>query len=233
MMSHPFRAALILAALALAIAPNLATAGPIGWSYTAHVRTTTGLGVLNMGTHSLYHFPSPTSTGGDPVYGDYVISAPLPERRMSDSFRVQPGQVIDEIRLFGVGHGYSVDPVATAPASDAGFLLSFTLTDQASGQSGTIEFRGSVGASTNDQYTPQVLFSGGMGPDVTELQLGGNRYRVTAIGGMPDEIQEPARMGVNVMATANTPEPATLAMAGLGLAAVGLSRLRRGRRSIG
>ena len=77
------------------------------------------------------------------------------------------------------------------------------------------------------------LFPVALSPGVHELTLGNNRYQVMTVGGMPDEIGEPAIMGVTVFATANTPEPATLAMAGLGLAAVGLSRLRHGLRSIG
>ena len=78
-----------------------------------------------------------------------------------------------------------------------------------------------------DGPQPAVVFNAFFNDPTRSLTLGRSRYEVTAVGGTTGEKDYPAMMGVEVMATANTPEPATLAMAGLGLAVVGLSRLRR------
>ncbi|HJZ56416.1 MAG TPA: PEP-CTERM sorting domain-containing protein [Gemmataceae bacterium] len=213
------------AVLALLFAPQLALAGPIEWSYSAHIRTTTGLGVLNLGTERLYS--NPPTGDAEPMHDDYVFTAPVGDRTVSGRFPEYEGQPNDSIRLLSVGGGWRVDPVASAPASDPTFLVTFTLTDLASGQSGTIEYVGRAGVATDGNYPPLVLFSADMTPETTELKLGRNRYRVTAIGGLPDEIEEPAVVGVSVAATADTPEPGTLALGGVGFALTGLLRVRR------
>ena len=145
MMSHRLRVALTMTALTLA--PSLATAGPIGWSYT--VRTTNGLGVLNMGTWQRQLFVDSSGNATfQPVSYGYFITAPLPESRVSgeSSLNSWPPSRAEQLFYAGfVGSGYSIDPVATAPASDAAFRLSFTLTDKSSGQAATIDFDGHVG----------------------------------------------------------------------------------------
>lgn len=220
LLSRVVRVALCLGFLSM---PGLASAEPlpIEWSYTAHMRTSTGLGVLDFGTHSLWS--DPTGSGGGGEFNNYKITSPFPEMNLSGSSSVSG----EPIHLGYIGYPYSVDPVESAPAADPGFLLTFTLTDTASGQSATLEFGGSGGASTSNEFPPSVLFVSAMGPQALEVQLGQNRYRVTSFGGVPDELGEPAQFGVRVEATALTPEPATFAMAGFGIAAIGLIRARR------
>jgi hypothetical protein len=210
----------------LLLGPPLATAGPIEWSYSAHVRTTTDLGLLNLGSERLWSDPSGNGTG-ELIPGDYVFTAPLGDRTMTGRFPAYPGQPNQPIRLLSVGQGWQTHLAESAPASDPTFLVTFTLTDLASGQSGTIEYVGRGGVATDGLYPPRVLFSGSMGPNETTLVLGRNRYWVRAIGGLPEELEDPASVGVLVEATANTPEPATLALGGIGFALLGLRRIRR------
>ena len=232
-MVHAFRTPSLGAVVALFVAAPLATAQPMtppgspsGWSYSAHVRTSIGSGVLDLGTHRLGTDPSGNGTV-DPVFGDYLITAPLPEATLTGTYPAGTGN--DPIRLFSVGQGYSVIPVEEASAAprDSRFLLSFTLTDLASGRSGTLEFTGRVGVATSGEYPTRVLFSADLSPTIEQLTLGENRYRVTALGGLPDEIDEPASIGVRVETLATTPEPGTLALAGMGLGVVGVRRWRR------
>ncbi len=219
-----------LATLTALLLAGPAAAGPIEWDYTAHVRTSTGLGVLNLGTFRLLSDPSGNGTA-EPVAGDYTITAPLPEATVSGTYPAYPGQPNDEVRLFSVGDGWRVYPAEAAPVSDPRFHLTFVLTDRASGQSGTVEFDGTAGVSTGNEFPPSVLFSASMGPPVTDLRLGGNLYRVTVVGGMPVDIEAPAVVGVKVEAGPAAPEPGSLALAGLGLGAAGLVRPFRRRGS--
>lgn len=223
-MTRRLRFTLCIAFLAF---PNLASAEPLPseWSYTAHIRTSTGLGVLDLGTYSLWNDPTGLGSG---ELGNYKITTPLSEANLSGSYQAYPGQSNGAIRLGYVGYPFSVDPVESAPAADPTFLLTFTLTDTASGESATLEFTGNAGAATDGQFPPLILFSADLYPmDAVEVTLGKNRYRVKGLGGLPDEIEEAAQFGVRVDATALTPEPATLVMAGFGIGAIGLIRARR------
>jgi hypothetical protein len=204
-----------------------ASAGPIEWGYTAHVQTETGIGVLNMGTYRLGYDPSGRGTV-EPVYGDYTITAPLAGTTRSGTYRdAVHGQFNDTIELASVGYGYSVNPAAVVPPSDPTFLLTFTLTDLASGESGMIRLTGRAGASTTDMYPTPVLFWAGLTPHEAELRLGKNLYHITAVDGLPEEMGEPANVGLRITATSSTPEPASLALAGFGLASAAGLRLRR------
>jgi hypothetical protein len=214
------------AVLALAFLPGFAAAGPIGWSYTVEYRTATGLGVLNLGTTQV-GFDRSDDPAGKVVFKDYTITAPLPAGTASVSYPLYEGQPNDRILLFSVGQGYSASPKATAPASDLNFVVTVNLTDLASGQSGAVEFTGRAGVAASGYFPPMVLFDTTVDGGPVELTLGGNRYRVTPIGGLPDEYEEPARVGMWIDVTATTPEPGTLVLVGIGLGAAGLARARR------
>src|SRR5438552_15175389 len=113
-----------LATLTAFLLAGPADAGPIGWDYTAHVRTANGLGVLGLGTHRLLSDPSGKGTA-EPVPGDYTVTAPLPEATVAGTYPVYPGQPNDEIRLLSVGDGWRVYPADAAPASDPRFHITF------------------------------------------------------------------------------------------------------------
>jgi hypothetical protein len=223
----------LVTSFALLVAAPVASAGPIEWDYSAHVRTRTGTGVLNLGTFNLGVDPSGNGSA-EPVFSDYTYLADFPERTLTGDFRSLTGGTND-FRLFTVPEfpAYPRAEIAPTGPTDSSFLVSLTLTDRASGQSGTVELEGSASVIAGPELNSPKLFSLTLGPATTELVLGGNGYRVRGIGGLPDELEEPASayIGVDVTAAAavQTPEPATLALAAVGLAAVGVRRGRKRR----
>jgi hypothetical protein len=217
--------------LALLCSAPLVSAGPINWSYTATVRTETGTGNLYIGEANLQSLP-PGDPNGIPFGGEYVFYTPLAEFTVSGS-----GIDTDSFAPFFLPRGDGGRPVVHTitrdfdPPMDDKFLVTFTLKDEASGQTGTIDYAGTVRAAEGSGMYPGIfLFNLDMGPQRTELILGENKYAVESFGGLPDEIDEPAGARMRITpsaATVQTPEPTTLALAGLGLAAVGLTRRRR------
>lgn len=213
-------------AFALFAGISTASAGPIEWSYSAHVRTSAGTGVLKIGSYQLLYDPSGNGTS-EPISGNYTLTVPFAERTIAGTSADATGVNSDTIAPFSVGHGYSLVPTANAPPSDTTFLVDLTITDSASGQSGTVSLTGSAGASTWETFPTPALFSLSMNPDQSDLVLGSNRYRVAALGGLPDELDEPAAASFRITATADTPEPGTLLLAAVGLSGVGFGWVRR------
>ena len=98
-------------------------------------------------------------------------------------------------------------------------LAKVTLTDQASDASVTFEVPYAIFEREGDDYGPYL---GGFARQ--RFVLGRNTYEVTA----PDGLRDLA-VGVEAGAPAATPEPASLVLAAVGLAGVGLTRLRARR----
>ena len=99
------------------------------------------------------------------------------------------------------------------------------VTDAASGETGHLSFDLTAWLLTAlPQSTSSELVFGGDGGGT--LDLGGNRYDLRLSGSDGDSGQY-VGADLTVGPAAATPEPGTLALAGLGLGAVGLLRARR------
>ena len=117
------------------------------------------------------------------------------------------------------------------------FHLGLTLTDSASSQSGSLSFSGVVNGDLSKTATPGVTLNSPTGGSLT---LGGNVYTVSLeyfpVPAPPGFVgNPPGFIFAQVTATnpnaQTVPEPATLALAGLGLPVVGLAAWRKRRRA--
>lgn len=190
-------------AVALLALPSAARAGPIVWDYRTEVTYDRDYGsrfavtLAPAGTVST----TPGEVGGAELFTS--TGNPRPE----------PGS-------YGVSYG---------------FTISVTITDRASGESGTLDFAG--GYSTQWSYTdaerddPDRWRWDGEGSSFGDifnrrvLNLGETVYSVWVEGGGQGQFPNGVML-VEVASTANTPEPGTLVLAGLGLAGAGLVRRR-------
>lgn len=127
----------------------------------------------------------------------------------------------------------------------AGYSLSLTLRDSASGASGSLIFGGNLSGIVDPQQgpAPADITNTFLGPTTQSLKLGQNLYNVT-IGPFvpPDNSAGPTgseagdgsiSASIAVQPAANaTPEPSTLMLACLGLPSLGLARCFRRRKDI-
>lgn len=211
-----------VALFALLLVPQLVSAGPIEWTYSARLRTAGGTELLDLGTVTLGHY-SEGMGHGEWITDEYTLTLPQPEQTATGT-----GTGRQVFPIFSFGSGLRVHPVAEAPAADREFLLDFTLTDTASGASGTIAYTGTAGASVlNERDNLRPLFSAGVDQESAELMLGGRRYRITTERSLPGDIEESAQLWFTVDAVQETPEPGTLLLAAVGLGAVGVRRMRK------
>ncbi len=122
--------------------------------------------------------------------------------------------------------------------TDAGYRLTLRLTDDTSGESGTLNFDGTVsGTLSRNRANISNSF---VGPTTGELTLGGNVYSVT-IGPYsppgPPGIQNAGSIAATVTVrpvddddTTNTPEPSAMLLSCLGLSVLGMASWRKWRR---
>jgi hypothetical protein len=107
-----------------------------------------------------------------------------------------------------------------------GFTVDVTITDHASGESGTRTFTGGyLKLWGGEGGAAMIISSFGGDPDGEALELGGNRYTVRA-SSLGQWTFPTGEMVVQVDPTAATPEPGTLALAALGLGVVVVRRRR-------
>jgi hypothetical protein len=193
-------------AAALGAASNV-TAGPIGWSYSAEYIPTSN--------------PELTFTWAN----------------QSGSFVVQNGDTTGT-------HLFNTTGFGGPPAAPSGngldtirydFDVKITLTDHNSGQSGSVTYQGYYSSAweyhsepgQNGNHWEWIWEVSGFGDGPLgkqSLVLGGNRYTSWAEGGGTGQFPDGY---LNVTATHETPEPATLVMAGIGLAGFAGLRVRR------
>ncbi len=221
-MHRTLRAALATALFAL---PQLASAGPIEWNSRATVTGANGGWALDAGAATLFDYDPTTGSDLGPFY--FYLVAPLPGALTTPP---QTGNVSRmRVAVLSNSDGLQFIEASEAPPPggiDPAFVLSFALTDTASGESGTVTFDGRVSASTGNFIGMPYLMSVSVDEGDQVLTLGGNRYTVSMHRG-PSETAEWIEADVSALAAA--PEPGTLALAALGLCALGVVRRARRR----
>jgi hypothetical protein len=199
----------LLITTALVAFPTLAVAGPIEWSYHTEV------------TYAQDYGPNFTVTA--PPYGTAAT---------------MPGEP-SYVWLFNSTGNPRPDPGSFEARYE--FTIAVTITDLASGQSGMQEFSGSYVSMW--MYQPEEVnnpnawrwewaaFLFGDEQSWRTLQLGNNQYDFRAFGAASGSFPY-GELNVDIHPTvAATPEPGTLALAALGLGAIGL-RIRKYRPAI-
>jgi hypothetical protein len=203
-----------LATLAVAIGSGPAAAGPIRWSYSADV----GLSG-DYGSDFRFEWVNQARSFDTPVTDGYGYeSVPL----FTTTGHTGPPRI-------GATHSYS-------------FTVWLTLTDEASRQSRTVSYGGwyssewvQTWGGVDGQGNPvwdwewvSELSHFGNEPGSDTFEIGRNRYTIYASGGGRGSFPSGA-LTVEVSPSA-TPEPGTLALAGIGL--VGVVVARRVRRAV-
>lgn len=222
--------------IALACLAGLSTAAhaePIQWTYTGGFTSNAGTEFVTAGSGGR---PDAEAPGGmRPYTGFTELTQAANAGPQGGSARILLGSTPGFTQFFWA------DGSGPEPAAGNQFVASVTLTDTASGASetvsvvGTAESRDSWLGLPADLNLPAVdqlwAFPG------QQVTLGGNRYTVkfgelkvnprldSGLGGLWDRLEVYA--DVQVSPAAETPEPATLALAGIGLFGLAVARIRR------
>jgi hypothetical protein len=201
-----------VSALALVLsAAGTASAGPIEWGYLAYIGPGGGEGRLRLGTIA--------GPGGDQEVAASLRGEDL-EAPGFGSQRIRIASLLDmDVTTDGPGPLY--------PHRDQ-FTSDLTITDFASGESGQVSIFGTGKYFGDDLLLDRRVMLELLGGDDgrRELTLGGNRYGIaySVVQGADDRI---STLVADVTVTSATPEPGTLALAGVGFAAVLGRRLCR------
>jgi|GEM_PF-3763426 len=215
---HPHLRA-VLVAFALVLVPQIASAGPISWSYTGSV---TGDGgdpnLLYLGPQTRPDAFSPDGFRHGNIFGSLATSNGSGTFTGSAQFQLG-GLVNGSVNVLWLDS----DPQPSAPFSN-NFVADLAIVDTASGARGDFRING-TGDLNGDpmlaSYTLRVLLD----PNFTQQQvLGNNLYQVQF---STETTSTGAWVAADVTVTSATPEPGTFALAGLGIGAFGLLRLRR------
>lgn len=202
-MFKPFQITRLAAFIGLAAFPSVALAGPITWSY-----------------HTTVTYAQEYGTNFDVVlYPDGTVTA-------------LPGEISGANLFYSVGNPI---PEPGSYAANYRFQATVSITDVASGQSIDQVWNGAY--TSQWSYPPEYAnqpdlwyweferSSFGDEMDKRNFTLGNNRYTVWANGGGQGFFPT-GDLIVNVESLQTTPEPATLALAGIGLGVLVLGRKR-------
>jgi hypothetical protein len=144
--------------------------------------------------------------------------------------------VATNLRTFSTATASNSDQLS----SNGSYSLTITITDKASGQTGTLTFSGKLsGSFTKDSTNISNAFSG----QTTEsIVLGGNTYTVTMVSYTapgPSTAQDSGSIGAFVTVSAgggvqheSAPEPSTLLLSCVGLALAGGAAWRKRRLTV-
>lgn len=211
-------------------------AEPVPWNYFSTVTT-------NGNPAWQYALPDNVISGSkiDAEYTSEVVAGPA--GAASGSGRVNVGEARPGAALS------PDDPLMRSGGYATEFAFLFNLRDAASGESGTVTFRGSVGETyITDPDNPRVVLSrwesiavrdaapGQTGPPGSfwfaseTLRLGEHEYFVTLRPRDDPNGHVHIDADVRIDEVHNTPEPSTLILAGLGLAGTGLAGWRKRRK---
>lgn len=210
--SHP-----VLTACALALLlPSAATAGPIEWEVSAHLARV-GAAVGPMAGTLTDEFVGGGSTVHEQTFSRLASTGP------------QSGWGWKSVRVGSLlPDGPRYDPLHGAPGT---FAVNLTLTDRATWQTGTATFAGrgweELVQDVDNPFRGILLgrraFAELTGPTEQSLTVGGTEYevglRAVDRGGFVDFVAD-----IRAGDIAATPEPTTLALAGIGLGGAALAR---------
>jgi hypothetical protein len=205
------------AVVVLGLSAGTAAAGAIQWEYSSQLtRVGNAYGMLpGMVADDLI------GTGGS-IHEDDFSRLVAADPGVAWGWRtVQVGAIVPA--------GLRLDPLTGAPNT---FRLDLTIRDRASGQTGTLTFNGHAWEDIQfggwneslmlSRHVHTILSTTGE----QDLTLGGNTYHVSVWALDHQSGNSFLEADVTVGATNATPEPGTLALAGLGIGLVGV-RLRR------
>ncbi len=127
----------------------------------------------------------------------------------------------------------NADPSAPATFTNAGYGLTMTILDNASGKTGSVSFNGAFNGTMTSQSS--IIANTFVGPTTQSVQLGDHLYTV-AIGPFAPPGPPSANISGSISALANVtvqdvPEPSTLVLSGMCLSVFGAGWWRRRARA--
>lgn len=213
-MNRLFQAA--IATCAFLVFPQFASAGAVPWSYSTSIVGVNGNFNLNLGVHQFIIDDGTTASG--PF--DFYVTQPLPQ---AFNAPLSFDGSATEIRLATMSNHGGTEVSQTPPTVAADDMFKLTMTIYGSGlQVATFDFYGRVqllaGSTLSDPMYLEIV-----GDGHAHTTLNGSHFDIRVYGGNTDT---GTQFLADVTVTTGTPEPGTLALAAIGLGAIGF-RFRR------